>query len=275
MTLPDLVLWCGPVYGPGNAPASKAGGDIGRVAWQGPKPEIITLSGNGSSYFSQLAASYADGASGRILDNLLADHGAHVSDFSQIAVAGFSAAHGLLNPLLGADGDRIDAAILLDSCFESPGASPKSGYASFAALAAAGSRLFVLAGSAGQNAPPLPPTTSGYDCALHAAGAGAASAGKALEPTATPSGLPPPSGALSAGDLWVLDYRDGYQHGDIINKLGVPILQTFLGPYLASASRTATPGHHGSPFPWKLVAIGTLALGAAAGAGVLLARKAA
>ncbi len=271
----DLLLWCGPVYGPGSSPY--AAGDVGNVVWDVPT-KIVTISGDGSSYFSSLASQWTD-SDGRILPTLLRAYKLDAGDYDQIAVAGFSAAHGLLNPLLGADGDGIDAAVLLDSCFETPGSPPKSGYASFAARAAAGDRLMVFTGSAGQNAPPLPPTTKGFECAMHAAQAGADAAGVAFPQVSAPSGVPTPDcGAYSAGGLWFLSYCNS-RHDQLINQQAVAVLQTFLAPYLASAQRGATPGHHGSlgwNVPtWLKWTAGALLIGAAAAGGVALARRAA
>ncbi len=270
----DLLIWAGPVYAPGSAPSPS--GDVGAVVWEVPT-KIVTLNGNGSSYFDALATQWRD-SNGRILPNLLASQELHIGDYDQIAIAGFSAAHGLFNPLLAADGDSIDAAVLLDSCFETPGSPPKAGYASFAALAARGDRLMVFTGSAGQNQPPLPETTKGFECAFHAANAGADIAGVSLSEATVPEGVPVPEcGAYQAGGLWVLSYCTS-QHGQLINQYGAATLQGFLPPYLGSAQRGATPGDHGSigGLPrWAKIVGGVLLVAGAAAGGVALARRAA
>jgi len=269
----DLIVWGGPVFAPGGAPSP--GGDIGKVVW-GHDTQIVTFNhgpdgGVGSSSFGELAYSFR-GADGRILPNLLASVGLSADSFDKIAIAGFSAFHGLANPLLLADGDRIDAAVLLDACFEGTSAAPKEGYRAFAAQAAAGNKLMVFLGSSGQNGPDLVPTSKGYECALNAANAGAADAGTALEPVPTPDGIREAKcGTSNVGDLWVLNFCDQFypdQHGGIVNKLTEETLQTLLVPYLAGT---------GSVFrriPTWLKVVGGLGLlaGAAAG-GVMVARK--
>lgn len=237
----NLLLWGGPVFAPGAGGGSS--GDIGKVAWHTPT-EVLTVNhgpdgGFSSTAFSQLAATYR-GPDGRILQNLLAAHGLDVSQYERIAISGFSAFHGLANPLLDADGDLISAAVLFDSCFETPGSPPKAGYRSFAELAARGNRLMVFCSSSGQNGPGLPPTTTGWECAENAAGAGADDAGVALEESAGPDGVTAPKcGARRAGNLWLLNYCDQFypdMHGGIVKLLPVEVLNALLVPYMAGES---------------------------------------
>lgn len=221
----DLVIYAGPVMD----------SNFSSIVWDRPTEHILFNTGPdggyGSSSFAALAESMR-GSDGRILPNLLASRGLSRSMFDKVAICGFSAFHGLAAPLLGADGDQIDAAVMLDACFGSAGAPRKDGYVSFGRRAAAGSRLMVMTASAGQNAPPLPPSTTGYECVLANA---QEAAGPALAPFDPPSTIPFPSQgqALKAGGLIVLDYRGEYQHGDHINKFGPQIIQTFLVPYMS------------------------------------------
>lgn len=269
----DLVIWGGPVFAPGSSP--HAGGDIGKVRWERPTKIIVFNHGPdggiGSSAFASLAESYRD-ADGRILPNLLASQGLSAADFDRIAIAGFSAFHGLANPLLASDGDRIDAAVLLDACFETPGSAPKAGYRSFAARAAKGAKLMVFIGSSGQNGPGLPATTKGYECAESAASAGAADAGTQLEAVATPAGIREVKcGASRAGELWMLNVCDQFYpdvHGGVVNKLTEEVMQSLLAPYLATG-----PSLLGRIPTWaKWVGFAALLGGAAVG-GVKLAKK--
>lgn len=186
-----------------------------------------------SDAFAGLAASLRDG-NGRILPAILAKVGLTVDTVDRVAIAGFSAFHGLASPLLAADGDRISAAVLLDACFSAASNPPKSGFVSFGAMAADGQRLMVFTASSGQNAPPLPPSTTGWQCALANAGAAASAAGVALHAAEAPAGVPPPTqgGVFRAQDLWVLDYRAQYPHGDHVHVLAVPVLQKMLVPYM-------------------------------------------
>lgn len=272
--LPDLLIWGGPVFAPGGEKSS--GGDVGKVTWA-EQTDILTFDhgpggGVGSDSFAALAASMR-GADGRILPNLLASAGTSPDQYNRIAIAGFSAFHGLASPLLDSDGDRIDAAVLLDACFELVGAPPKAGFESFAARAARGEKLMVFVGSSGQNGPGLPPTTKGYECAFHNAEAGAALAGVALEPTDAPDSIPAPKcGAARAHNLWVLNYCDAMPsdpHGHIVHHLTEPILQAFLPGYLAGQSTALFD----QGISWGKVALAGGVVVLAGVAGVLLARR--
>jgi hypothetical protein len=277
-----LIIWAGPVYGPGGA--STAGGDIGKVEW-GQPTQIVTFNvgpdgGWGSSSFGLLAGSFRD-ADGRILPRLLASRGLNASDYDKIAIAGFSAFHGLANPLLLSDGDSIDAAILLDACFEGTAAAPKAGYRDFAAKAARGEKLMVFLGSTGQNGPGLPPTSKGYECAFNAAGAGAADAGAALEEVPTPEGMRAAKcGAYRTGDLWVLNYCDLFAgnpdvHGGIVKHMTEETLQTLLVPYLSGVRSSGALARLRAPLgvPWWGWALGLAGLVGAGAAGVAVARR--
>lgn len=229
----NLLIWGGPVYAPGMGGPEA---DIGLVDWHTPT-EVLTVNrgpggGFSSGAFSALAESLR-GSDGRILQNLLAANGLDVSHYERIAISGFSAFHGLANPLLAADGDLISAAVLFDSCFETPGSAPKAGYHSFAELAAKGQRLMVFCSSSGQNGPGLPPTTLGWECAENAV------AGIALEDVDPPGGITAPKcGAKRAENLWLLNFCDQYAgapdvHGGIVKHLPVEVLNTLLVPYLS------------------------------------------
>lgn len=79
------------------------------------------------------------GGDGRALPGLLARYAKGVQ-VERVAVVGFSAAHGILNPLLNNDADRagISAAILVDACF----GGGKTGFQKALKDGAAGRRLF-------------------------------------------------------------------------------------------------------------------------------------
>ena len=228
----DLLIWGGPVFAPGSSPYPR--GDVGKVQWENPT-EIMTVSGDGSSHFANVAAQFLD-ANGRILPGLLASKGKRLDAYKSIAIAGFSAFHGLAAQLLKTDGDIIDAAVLLDSCFSaSPGYEGKQGYVSFGKLAVAGERLMVMTSSNGRNSPPLPPSTSGSECAFRSFDD---ATGGVYEHFDVPSPLPPipadstTGRALKSGGLYLLDYGPQFLHGQHINELSVDVLQTFLVPYM-------------------------------------------
>ncbi len=217
----DLLIWGGPVYA--DTP--------GKVAWRRPTTSLVRntgIDGIGSNAFAALAESLRD-ASGHILPNLLAAAGATRGQFDKVAIAGFSAFHGLAAPLLAADGDAIDACVLHDACFSSYAGLEKRGYVSFGARAARGEKLFVATASAGGGGE----YSTGFECVWANANAAAASAGRALQPYTPPASLPVPARGARAGNLIVLDYQGAYMHGDHVNQLGVPVLDAFLAPYLA------------------------------------------
>ena len=256
----SLLLWTGPVQA----------ADIKNVVWQSPV-DIVVIShgpsgGFGSSSFSELARSYQD-ASGHLLPSLLAHARVHAGDYDTLAVAGFSAAHGLMAPLLGADGDAFVAAVALDACFSDPSRLVKPGYLAFGQRAAAGGTLFVMSSSAGGGrgsgatiGPGVPDYSTGYSCVketfAQATGQPADASRQAL-----PAGLPPmtdPAGGYyRAGNFAVLDYHSQLFHGDHVHKLAKPVLETFLAPVLAGASSVAggpAPGASSSFVPYVAAA---------------------
>ncbi len=251
------LIWSGPVYA--DTP--------NKVQWS-TDVEVIPITGNGSSWFSSYAAKMT-GPDGRILPQILASVGKQRSDYDKVAIAGFSAAHGLYSPLLGADGDSIDAAILIDSCFSAMGSPAKTGYASFARRAGAGERLMVLTigpgggpGSGATISPDTPDFSSATDCAM----ASTASAGT-FSPYTPPDGLPPEQAqALRCGGCILLPYLE-YRHDQHINQLAVPVMQVFLAPYLAGQFGLGGGGGKG------LALAAGLGVGLLAGRAVLKSRR--
>ena len=245
--LPALIISAGPVFSPGIAPRP---GDIGQADWSlwSVDPDIITISGNGSSHFAALAASWKQ--DGHILPQLLAHYGRSASDYSSISLTGFSAGHGLFDPLLLLDADDITAAVFFDSCFTLRGGNGKSGYARFGAMAIEGHKLLVLTSSDGQNGAGLPPSDTGSECALASFQRALDATGQQDSPFDIPAGVPTtnPKGNFyghgelethHAGLFFVLDYGPLYFHGDHINLLSRDVLSAFLVPYLATG---AVPG---------------------------------
>lgn len=269
--LPDVIVYGGPVYGEGMSPTTA--GDIGHVKWGYQPTVIITLNrgpdgGRGSDSFSALADALTK--NGRILPQILAKKGLTVDTVRHVAIAGHSALHGLANKLLLADGDRIDAAVLLDACFGTAGHPEKEGYRQFGRMAARGQKLMVYTASSGQNGPGLIKSTTGWECAASNAEASASSAGVPMHDFALPATMPPlaagtGSSARRAGDLFLVDYRAQFQHGEHSTRLTVPTLQTFLAPYLASGD---VPGGNEKDTvnAWKWAAGAGLVVAAGAGA---------
>ncbi len=265
----DVVVWGGPVYGPGASPHEA--GDIGRVRWKRPT-KIVTVSqgigGIGSSAFAALGDSLDHGPG--ILGNLLSSHGIDLADVDQIALAGFSAFHGLASRILATEPEKVTAAVFLDACFSAvPESSwPKEGYVAFGAMAARGMALMVYTASAGGGPGGQYPSSTGSQCMRANVEAAAARAGVPLEAFAPPAPMPPGDG-MRAGQLFGFDYgpqyADGFTHNDMINRWGVATLEAFLPGYLAGeriaggSSRSLLSG----PMP--------LLIGAALGVGIAAA----
>lgn len=219
-----LLIWAGPVFS--DTPT--------KVLWPADLDvDVLALTGHGSSYFSTLAESYR-GPDGRILPRLLAAHGRSAGNYDKIALAGFSAGHGLMNLVAASDTDLVDAIVAIDSCFSAIEAPRKKGYAAFAQKAANGGALLVFTvgpgggpGSGATVGPGSPDFSTAYDCVMASVeGAGS------LTSFRPPEGLPtPPQQALRSGGVVVLDYRQ-LRHDQHVADLSVPVMQTFLAPWL-------------------------------------------
>jgi len=217
-----LLIWGGPVFA--DTPR--------KVQWPaGWTVDVIPVTGNGSSYFGQLANSLRD-QDGRILQNLVSSRGKDLASYDRVMLAGFSAFHGLANEILKSDADLVDAMISIDACFSAINSPRKEGYARFADKAARGSALFVLTigpgggvGSGATLGPGGVDFSSAYDCVMQSVG------DEWLTSFTPPSTMPPPDSAKRSGGLIVLDYRK-YRHDQHINQLGVPLMQSYLVPWL-------------------------------------------
>lgn len=263
----DLLIWGGPVM------LSNLDG----VDWGSTKPRIEVFSsgpggGIGSSSFAALAESMRD-ASGHVLPNLLASRGLRRDQFDKVAIAGFSAFHGLASALLDADADMIDAAFLLDACFSSvsPTSWTKRGYVDFGARAAKRDKVLVYTASAGGGPGGQYPSSTGSECMLANLKASSEKAGVSLGKYIPPSPMPPGEG-LRAGALVGIDYgpqfNAGFTHGDLINRWGVQTMQAFAAPFFAGKLSFGWP----TWATWTLAAIGVAAaLGTAAVVGVAAA----
>lgn len=262
----DALIWGGPI----------STFDLNGLQFTRPTQLITIGAGLGGSKasdaFAGLALSLRDD-NGRILPAILAKVGLTPDTVDRVAIAGFSAFHGLAAPLLASDGDRISAAVMLDACFSATSNPPKPGFVGFGAMAAQGERLMVFTASSGQNAPPLQPSTTGWQCALTNAGAAASAAGVALHAADAPPGVPPPmqGSVFRAQNLWVLDYRAQYPHGDHVHVLAVPVLQSMLVPYMAGQA-IGPPDTPAGP-RWVKPVVIALGVAALAGGAWALTRK--
>lgn len=223
-----LLVWGGPVFA--DTPD--------KVHWpDNVSVDKIVVSGNGSDWFSNAAEQWR-GADGRILANLAAANGKNLADYQMVALAGFSAFHGLAAKILDVDSDKVDAVVLLDSCFSAMGHPAKAGYTKFAQKAARGGGLMVATygpgGGPGSGAtlgfPGAQDFSSGTDCVMESV-----KPAGALHKDKVADGLPEGDDGyvLQNGGLTVIPWKR-FQHQAHINTYGVPVMQAYLAPYLAS-----------------------------------------
>lgn len=130
----DVVFFAGPVM------VTTA---FQSIDWYGRDVRIVPIAGAGSSYFSNLAEQLRS-SDGRILPGLVQRYARGI-DIDKIALAAYSAGHGLLNKIADNDEDRqaIDAMVLSDATFNAFNTAAKSGYVKFGVDAVKGERLFV------------------------------------------------------------------------------------------------------------------------------------
>lgn len=263
----DLLIWGGPVMR----------SNLDGIDWGSTKPRIEVFSsgpggGIGSSSFAALAESMRD-ANGHVLPNLLASRGLRRDQFDKVAIAGFSAFHGLASALLDADADMIDAAFLLDACFSSvaPTSWTKRGYVDFGARAAKRDKVLVYTASAGGGPGGQYPSSTGSECMLANLKASSEKSGVTLSTYIPPAPMPMGDG-LRAGALVGIDYgpqfSSGFTHADLINRIGVQTMQAFAAPFFAGTLGFGWPAWA----KWTLAALGVAAaLGTAAVVGVAAA----
>jgi hypothetical protein len=139
----------------------------------------------------------------------------------QLALVGFSAAHGFLNPLLASDEDRagVSAVFLLDAVF----GGGKSGYVAAAKDAAAGRMTLVSVTSDKGSADAL--TNGDYAWRQHVLGP----AGLDMPPAEPAAPMPAPAGGVfRSGDLWYYRFPDAqlphWRMGEILK----PVLAAHL-----------------------------------------------
>lgn len=223
----DFFFWGGPVY------CSTAD-----LQWQREtKVFCHPLDGAANiSFFNQLAS-----GSGTPLENLMAMAGLNPGDVQSVGLAGFSAAHQLLNPILKNEADlaRVNYLHLADCCFLGAGASaPHLGYVAFAKEAAAGRKMMTITshGPRGDIHYVGPDghhydLTSGTTCVdlfWQAATGGGGAEGADL-----PEGLAMPTESRRVGNLmwWGWDDQDHAFHANVAAK---PIMQMYGTSFMAN-----------------------------------------
>lgn len=160
----DLVFWTGPV----------TARNLSAVRWRRPTKVIVQNSGTGGAIGSSAFASFAQGLGADPLATLASQHGATIDQFERVALAGFSAAHGLIDVVLrrAVSRKRVSVVGSFDAYFTGASRSVKPGYDAFARMACDGARVMVM-------------TTS------HVGGPGYPPANEAVRPLVDPLGLQP------------------------------------------------------------------------------------
>jgi hypothetical protein len=215
------VIWSGPV-----SASNLAGARL-------PLPsKIVTVNqgaagGIGSSSFSAL------GRNAGSVRELLAKRGVDLDDCASLTLAGFSAAHGLIEVLLRDPEtlERVSALVATDAYYTGGAGRVKEGFAAFAAKAAAGKRLAVFSSS------PI-------------AGAGYPSCTDSLGPLMDRFDLAPvrvkldpqPARAFRRRGLWWLQYDQGPPDGHVMHakQVAPEILSEIVAPYLSAWAATSS-----------------------------------
>jgi hypothetical protein len=243
----DIVLFAGPVM---VKDAFK------RIDWQGRDVRIVPIVGSGSTFFSQLAEQLRD-RDGRILPGLMKKYAPGVEP-EKIALAAYSAGHGLLNKIADVDDDRarVNAMILSDATFSGFNDAPKRGYVKFGIDAARGQRLLVSTTANTTDGT----HRSGRDSWLLVLDEVARFTGRRPAEVAPQGGVRPASGGWwrLGSDLYWGNYSasgaaagagSDISHGDH-HDLGAAVWQAYLAPYLAG----------GFPWGWAAAGVGIAAL---------------
>lgn len=131
----DVVFFAGPVL---VAPFAS-------IDWYGRDVRVIPIAGAGSTYFADLAEQLRNPTTKRILPNLISRYAKGVTKIDKVALAAYSAGHGLLNKVLDVDADRaeVSAVVLSDATFNAFNTPAKAGYVKAGLDAADGKMLFV------------------------------------------------------------------------------------------------------------------------------------
>ena len=236
----DVVFFAGPVI---------VNQHFREIDWYGRDVRIVPIAGAGSSHFSNLAEQLRD-REGRILPNLVAKYAKGIS-VDKIALAAYSAGHGLLNKVADNDADRaeLSAMMLSDATFNAFNTGPKRGYVKMGLDAARGDALFVSTTANTSNGTHM----TGRDSwelvwrEVHQEGGGREREVGPREPAPSASGGWHRMGSLFYwGDYYSAAAGNDLSH-EAHHNVAPFIWQAYLAPYLA--------GKLNSPWPWALAGI--------------------
>lgn len=231
-----IVIWSGPVSAAHLKSARMPAGALVTTIGEG-------VGGIGSSHFAALAAKYGDS-----LRALLAARGIDLDAACTVTLAGFSAAHGLIERLLrGPESARVSALLAADAYYTSTALAPKVGYRAFIERAAAGGALALMTTS----------TTAGATYPSASEATGALVAGMSLAPVEVRPPLPEPDRAEGRrGFLWA-DYGQRFTHREHAVKLAPLYFSHVVTPYLARLAAGESAPEGGGAFE-AIAALGLL-----------------
>jgi hypothetical protein len=232
----DVVIWTGPVS------ASNLKGiawgrptkivTVNHRDWPGPqqgpaRPEIT-----GSNAFGTLAARLGP----RPVSAILAAAGVDETP-ERIALMGYSAGHGLMNPiLLSEEADRIDAFGAFDAYFTNATKAVKKGYLRHIQRAASGEALAIVTTSSNGDVG-VPPADKSF-ALLNELVPG-------VSAEAPPDGVPEPASYVGTGLYGWADYEARVSHENHVHSLVVPWANATIAPYLAGGTPEGLEGGGG------------------------------
>ena len=243
----DVAICCGPVSAIAGVRWERPTQivTVNHRDWPGPmdgapRPEIV-----GSGAFGILAQRLGPRPLSRILEI------AGISSPGRIALLGFSAAHGLIEPILSSpDAARVNALGAFDAYFTGMNKAIKRGYLAFLERAIAEEVLAVVTTSS--NAGPDYPAGNASFAVL------AAQLGIASEEP--PPGVPEPATMQGAGDFGWADYQFQFAHAAHWNSLAPAWCNAVIAPYLATEESHLATSHGGGAVTFGEVVFGAVAL---------------
>lgn len=220
----NCLIWCGPVSRSNLSRAVLPAESHVEVFNEGDD-------GIGSSAFARLGRQFGS------LRRLLGSRGVNLDDCATVTLAGFSAAHGLIEVLLRdpESFERTDVLLAADAYYTGPSKTPKPGYRAYVDRAIAGQALCVL--STSSNAGP------GYPSSDDAVRELVRDLGLSHRPPPGELGeeLPVPADTVGAGGMLWLRFQDRLTHAEHATRLAPVLLSNLVTPYLERRAEPQSP----------------------------------
>jgi hypothetical protein len=220
----DLLIWTGPVETR----------NLASVKWQRPTG-VYTVGGEGSDYFSGLGRSLAPGIVGKLSDKWRAQTKPAREAPDRIAMASFSAGHGLIETVCkeAASLSQLAAVCACDSYYVAKQGDIKAGYRAACERAVAGEMLVILTtGASGGMLPDKKPFPSSREAFAPLADE------LGLSEIAWPEqagNVPAPERLLGRGLCFWLDYDARFKHVEHALKIAPAVIGAMVSPYMAGS----------------------------------------